>query len=139
MKLWAAWLERRTVGELSRALEESRERGLVLEDAAGALIACVKALMLDLDDIGAAKLKAELDETLGRVRAAPPAELAEAIGRRRRDALVFAQEERRYLEPEAQDPPAAGPRTCRRPPRTPPRRQSRSAAAPATTFRSART
>ena len=72
MKLWAAWRERRSVGELSRALAESRERASVLEDAAGALVACVKALMLDLDELGAARLKAELDETLGRVRAAAP-------------------------------------------------------------------
>jgi diguanylate cyclase len=99
MKLWAAWRERRSVGELSRALAESRERGLVLEDVAGALVTCVKALMLDLDELGAARLKAELDETLGRVRAAaPPHELAEQIGARQRDALVFAQKERRYLE-----------------------------------------
>jgi diguanylate cyclase (GGDEF)-like protein len=99
MSLLASLRERRSVGQLSSDLEVSRERALLLQDAAAALIACIKALALDIDELGASGLKSALDATLVRIRAeAPPAELAVELRTRQRDTLVFAEKERRYLE-----------------------------------------
>ncbi|HVV81825.1 MAG TPA: GGDEF domain-containing protein [Kofleriaceae bacterium] len=99
MSLLASFRERLSIGQLSDELADTRERSRLLADAAAALIACVKALALDIDELGSARLKASLDETLARVRAeAPPRELSEQLGLRQREALEFASKERRYLE-----------------------------------------
>ncbi len=98
MSLLASLRERRSIGQLSDELAVSRSRSVVLGDAAGALIACVKALALDIDELGAAPLKEALDGMLARLRAeAPPDELAEELVVRRRETLEFADKERRYL------------------------------------------
>jgi diguanylate cyclase (GGDEF)-like protein len=90
--------ERRTLGQMSHELRDSRERTLLLADATASLIACVKALALDIDEIGAPALKLALDETLSSLRAEAPAEqLAEAIAARKTEALEFAGREREYL------------------------------------------
>jgi diguanylate cyclase (GGDEF)-like protein len=99
MNLLAAMRERRSIGQLSDELAVTRERSRLLGDAVGALISCVKALALDIDELGSARLKAALDGTLARLRAeAPPAELSEQLGLRQRETLEFADKERRYLE-----------------------------------------
>lgn len=99
MNLLATLRERRTVGQLTDELATTRARSRLLGDAAAALIACVKALALDIDELGSARLKSALEETLGRLRAeAPPAELSEQLGLRQRETLEFAAKERRYLD-----------------------------------------
>jgi diguanylate cyclase (GGDEF)-like protein len=98
MAILRGLLERRTLGEVSHELRGSRERTLLLADATASLIACVKALALDIDEIGAPALKLALDETLSALRAEVPAEqLAEALAVRTTEALEFAGREREYL------------------------------------------
>lgn len=83
---------------MSEELRRARERTLVLADAAAALIACVKALALDVDEIGAPALKQSLDDTLAKIRAeAPTGELADEITARKVETLAFAGRERLYL------------------------------------------
>jgi diguanylate cyclase len=99
MSLLATLRERRNIGQLSDELEGTRERTLLLQDAAAVLISCIKALALDIQELGTPELKASLDETLGRLRAeAPVAELADELRRRQRETLMFADRKRRYLD-----------------------------------------
>ncbi|HTE49258.1 MAG TPA: GGDEF domain-containing protein [Kofleriaceae bacterium] len=99
MAILAGLRERRELGQVSEDLRRARARGLVLADATASFIACVKALALDVDEIGAPELKRSLDDTLAAVRAeAPPAELADSVARRSLETLEFAGRERRYLE-----------------------------------------
>lgn len=99
MGVLASLRERRHVGELASELVSARKRMLALQDTAGALITCVKALALDIDELGAVELKQSLDDMLAQVRAeAPPAVLMESMQLRQRDTLVFAEQERVYLE-----------------------------------------
>src|SRR5882672_10780988 len=80
MSLIATLRERRNIGQLSDELEGTRERTLLLQDAAAVLISCIKALALDIQELGTPELKAALDETLGRLRAeAPVADRAEEL------------------------------------------------------------
>ena len=98
MTLLATLRERRTTAELAGELEGTRGRVVALEFATEAFITCIKALALDIDEIGAAQLKQALDETLSRVNAgASPAELTEHLIERKRETLTFADAERRYL------------------------------------------
>lgn len=100
MNLLATLRERRTVGHLAGELDAARARSRALGDAAAALIACVKALALDIDELGAAELKGALDGTLARLHVAdaPADELAEQVRLRQRETLAFADKERRYLD-----------------------------------------
>ena len=99
MKLIAAIRERMTVGELAGELGASRARVAALKDAAVALAACVRALVLDIDELGAERVKRELDETVSAALAeAPAARLAELVERSGKDLLFFAEAERRYLD-----------------------------------------
>jgi diguanylate cyclase (GGDEF)-like protein len=99
VSLLASIRERRTVGQLADELESTRARSILLQDAASMLVACVKALALDIPELDTSKLKTALDETLGRVRAeAPPEELLDELRRRQRETMIFADKERRYLE-----------------------------------------
>ncbi len=83
---------------MSQELRGSRERTLLLADATASFIACVKALALDIEEIGAPALKLALDDTLAVLRAEAPAEqLAEALAARKTEALEFAGREREYL------------------------------------------
>ncbi|HWM87905.1 MAG TPA: GGDEF domain-containing protein [Kofleriaceae bacterium] len=98
MAILSGLRERRTLGQLSQELRGSRERTLMLADATASLIACVKALALDIEEIGAPALKLALDETLAALRAEAPSDhLAGAIAARRTEALEFAGREREYL------------------------------------------
>jgi diguanylate cyclase (GGDEF)-like protein len=91
--------ERRRLGQISEELRDSRERALVLAEATASLIACVKALALDVDEIGAPALKLALDHTLAMVQAeAEPSLVAGEVAARRIETLEFAGRERRYLE-----------------------------------------
>jgi diguanylate cyclase len=98
MSLLAGLREIRAIGAVARELESERERGLVLKDVTAALVACAKALILDIEDLGARRVHESLDQTLARVRAeAPPDAVAAEADRTRRETLVYANEERRYL------------------------------------------
>ena len=57
MTLLATLRERRTTAELAGELEGTRGRVVALEFATEAFITCIKALALDIDEIGAAQLK----------------------------------------------------------------------------------
>jgi diguanylate cyclase (GGDEF)-like protein len=99
MSILTGLRERHTLGQLSQDLRGTRERALMLADATASLIACVKALALDIDEIGAPALKLALDETLAWLRAEVPAEeLATAIAARKTEVLEFAGREREYLQ-----------------------------------------
>jgi diguanylate cyclase len=99
MKLIAAFRERLSVGELSDELGASRARVAMLKDAAVALAACVRALVLDIDELGAARVKGDLDAALAAALAeAPPARVADLMAQSNADLLKFAEAERRYLD-----------------------------------------
>jgi diguanylate cyclase len=99
MAILAGLRERRELGQVSEELRRTRERSVVLAEAAASFIACVKALALDVNEIGAPELKLALDDTLAALRAeAPPAELAHAVAQRSLETLEFAGRERQYLE-----------------------------------------
>jgi diguanylate cyclase len=90
--------EKRTIHQLSDELARARSRSVLLQDATAACLGSIKALVLDIDEIGAPALKAALDETLGRLRAeAPVRELADDLADRHRETLAFAGKERQYL------------------------------------------
>ena len=79
--------------------DDARERVGVLENVTEAMVGCVRALVLDLDEIGAADVRATLAETIHRLRGgAEPAHLAAQATRCQHDALSFAEREREYLE-----------------------------------------
>jgi diguanylate cyclase (GGDEF)-like protein len=99
MTILAGLRERRELGQVSEELRRARERSVVLADAAAAFIGCVKALALDVNEIGAPELKRALDDTLAALRAeAPLLELADAVAQRSVETLEFAGRERQYLE-----------------------------------------
>lgn len=99
MGILAGLRERRKVGRISKELRRARERSLVLSEATVSLITCVKALALDVEEIGAPALKAALDQTLAMVRAeAEPALVAKEVAARKSETLDFAGRERLYLE-----------------------------------------
>ena len=79
--------------------DDARERVAILEEVTAAMVGCVRALVLDLDEIGAADVRAGLAETVTRLRAgAAPADLAAQATRAEHDALTFAERERDYLD-----------------------------------------
>ncbi|HEY1812851.1 MAG TPA: GGDEF domain-containing protein [Kofleriaceae bacterium] len=98
MSLLAGLRERRERGELSVELTSSRSRVQTLEDIAAAMLSCVQALVLDLDDCGAAELKGRLAGFAGRLHGggATP-ELAGELPGIRKDTLEFAELERKHL------------------------------------------
>ena len=98
MSLLAGWREKRERGELSLELSSSRTRVQVLEEMAMSMLACVQALVLDLDEIGGPELQAQLTSLSGRLKAgSDPATLGDELVRARRDTLEFAEAERRHL------------------------------------------
>ena len=98
MSLLASLRERRTIGQLHDQLALVQDRERLLGGGAAALIACVKALALDIDELGSAQLKAALDTTLAQLQsAAPMDQLAEQLRLRQRETLAFAASERQYL------------------------------------------
>jgi diguanylate cyclase (GGDEF)-like protein len=99
MSLIAGLREKRSVGELSTELRVMRERSILLGETAAALITCVKALALDIPDIGAPALKTDLDTLADRIAGqAEPEVVSAQLHRSRRETIQFAERERVYLE-----------------------------------------
>ena len=99
MSLLAGLRERRHLGEVVIERDDARERVAILEEVTAAMVGCVRALVLDLDEIGAADVRAGLAETVARLRGhGDPAQLAEQATRCQHDTLTFAERERDYLD-----------------------------------------
>lgn len=98
MSLLAGLRERRHLGEVVVERDDARERVAILEEVTEAMLGCVRALVLDLDEIGAADVRAGLAETVDRLRGhVDPAALAEQATRCQHATLTFAERERDYL------------------------------------------
>ena len=99
MSLLAGLRERRRLGEVVVERDDARERAAILEEVTEAMLGCVRALVLDLDEIGAAEVRVGLDETVNRLRGgADLARLSEQASRCQHDTLTFAEREREYLD-----------------------------------------
>jgi diguanylate cyclase len=99
MSLLAGLRERRARGALAVDLIAARARVTALESVATAMLGCVRALVLDVDELGAPELKARLSELAVQLRTdGDPEELAQSCADRRTQILDFAEREREYLE-----------------------------------------
>jgi diguanylate cyclase len=99
MSLLAGLRERRARGELVVDLEAARTRVAALENIATTMLGCARALVLDIDELGAPELKAELARFTVQVRAGGDVtELAGETGRQQLEILAFADREREYLD-----------------------------------------
>jgi diguanylate cyclase len=99
VSLLAGLRERRNLGELSVELASSNSRVQVLEEMATALLGCVSALVLDIEELDAPRLRGDLDKLAGRLTSGgDPAELADDVAHCRRETLDFAELERRHLD-----------------------------------------
>jgi diguanylate cyclase (GGDEF)-like protein len=99
MSLLAGLRERRERGELAVDLEAARVRVSTLESVASTLLGCVRALVLDLEDLGATEVKAGLATLAGEIRGSTDlAALTAATAREQREVLAFADREREYLD-----------------------------------------
>jgi len=99
MSLLAGLRERRERGELSVDLESTRARVAALEGVATTMLGCVRALVLDFDDLGAAEIKAGIVRLTAQIRGgADAAELGPEISQQHKDILGFAEREREYLD-----------------------------------------
>jgi len=98
VSLIAGLRERRERGVLAVELEGSRSRVQVLEETALAMVDCVQALVLDLEEIGAPALRATLTTLRGRLGGGDDAErVAEHVATARHATLEFAEAEREHL------------------------------------------
>ncbi|MEO8554894.1 MAG: GGDEF domain-containing protein [Kofleriaceae bacterium] len=98
MSLIAGLRERRERGALAVELEGSRTRVQVLEDSALAMVDCVLALVLDLDEIGAPALRDTLTALRGRISGGDEAlRVADHLAVARAETLEFAAAEREHL------------------------------------------
>jgi len=98
MSLLAGLRERRARGELAVELEAAHLRVAALETAATTMLGCVRALVLDLDELGALELKAGLTALHTELRAGGElAALAEHTALQHAEVLAFAEREREYL------------------------------------------
>ncbi len=99
MGLLAGLRERRSKGVVVLERDGARERVAVLEEVAASMLTCVRALVLDIEEIGAPEIQAGLTEALASLRAGgAPTELAEQASRCQHETLTFAERERRYLD-----------------------------------------
>jgi diguanylate cyclase len=79
-------------------LETARARVAALEGVATTMLGCVRALVLDIDELGAPELKAGLSALAVQLRGGgDPAELTDEIGRQHAGVLAFGEREREYL------------------------------------------
>jgi diguanylate cyclase len=79
-------------------LETARARVTALEGVATTMLGCVRALVLDVDELGASELKVALTALNAKLRAGgDPGELTDETGRQHADVLAFADREREYL------------------------------------------
>lgn len=99
MNLLAGLRERRARGEIAADLDVARDRVSALEGVATTLLGCVRALVLDLEELGAPEVKAGVTTLLARVRAgADPKELEAETLQQHAGIMAFADREREYLE-----------------------------------------
>jgi diguanylate cyclase len=99
MSLLAGLRERRARGELAVDLEAARARVAALEGIATSMLGCARALVLDIDELGAHELKAGLAHLTVQLRASGEAgELASEGARQHAEVLAFAEREREYLD-----------------------------------------
>jgi diguanylate cyclase len=99
MSLLAGLRERRARGELCAELDAARDRVAALEGVATTMVGCVRALVLDLDELGALELKAGLSGLATELRTGgPTAAVAEHAARQHGEVLAFAEREREYLD-----------------------------------------
>jgi diguanylate cyclase len=99
MSLLAGLRERRARGVLAADLIAVRARVTALESVATAMLGCVRSLVLDVDELGAPELKAQLGQLAVQLRTdGDPAELARSCVDQRTRILDFAERERDYLE-----------------------------------------
>jgi diguanylate cyclase len=99
MSLLAGLRERRERGELSVDLETTRARVAALEGIATTMLGCVRALVLDLDELGATEVKDGLTKLATQIRGgADGDELTAELGHQHREILAFAEREREYLD-----------------------------------------
>ena len=98
VSLIAGLRERRDRGELSAELATTRTRVQTLETTALALLDCVQALVLDIEEIGADEVRDALGTLRGRIRAGDEAaHVADNLEVAKRATLVFAEAERAHL------------------------------------------
>jgi diguanylate cyclase len=99
MSLLAGLRERRARGELVVDLEGARSRVIALEGVATMMLGCVRALVLDIDELDASELKTALGELIAQIRTgAHPDELTREGERQHAEILAFAEHERAYLD-----------------------------------------
>jgi len=99
MSLLAGLRERRARGALAVDLRAARARVAALEGVATAMLGCVRALVLDIDELGAPELKTQLAELAIQLRTdSDPSELTRTCAHQRADIVGFAEREREYLE-----------------------------------------
>ena len=98
MSLLAGLRERRERGELSVDLEATRARVAALEAVATTMLGCVRALVLDFDDLGAAEIKVGLARLTAQIRGGAGADLlGTEISQQHKEILEFSEREREYL------------------------------------------
>jgi diguanylate cyclase len=99
MSLLAGLRERRARGELSVDLEAARARVAALEGIATSMLGCARALVLDIDELGAPELKAGLAQLTVLVRTGgETGDLASEGARQHAEVLAYAEREREYLD-----------------------------------------
>lgn len=99
MSLIAGLRERRERGALSIELEGSRTRVQTLEQTALAMLDCVQALVLDIDEIGAPELRTSLVELRSRLAGGDESEaIADHVASARDATVEFAEREREFLD-----------------------------------------
>src|SRR6185436_8456255 len=99
MSLLAGLRERRALGELAVDLEAARARVASLESVATTMLGCARALVLDIEELGAPELKAGLAQLTMQVKTGGDAsELTDETARQHAQVLAFAERERAYLE-----------------------------------------
>ena len=99
MSLLAGLRERRTRGELSVDLLSARARVSALEGVATTMLGCVRSLVLDIDELGAPDIKAELAKLAVQLRTdSDPDDLTRTCAEQHSEIVGFAEREREYLE-----------------------------------------
>jgi len=99
MSLLAGLRERRARGALAVDLQAARARVSALEGVAAAMLGCVRSLVLDIDELGAADLKGQLAQLAVQLRTdSDPAEMTRTCAEQRTEIVGFAEREREYLE-----------------------------------------
>jgi diguanylate cyclase len=99
MSLLERLRDHRARSELAGDLEDARTRVTALEGVASTMLGSMRALVLDIDELGAPEIKEGLSRLSAQIRSglATKALIAEA-GQHQQDILGFADREREYLD-----------------------------------------